>query len=69
NLNPSQEKALQLYILIFCIIFMSEKGACFNQNEPIPVTEQEKNRLISIFENYYEELKIFTDELSKTRLY
>ena len=69
NLNPSQGNALQLYVLIFCIIFMSEKGACFNQNEPIPVTEQEKNRLINIFENYYEELKIFTDELSKTRLY
>ena len=57
NLNPSQKKALQLYILIFCVIFMSEKGACFNQNEPVPVTEQEKKILIKIFEKYYTELK------------
>ena len=54
NLNPSQEKALQLYILIFCIIFMSERGARFNQDEPVPVSEQEKNLLIKIFEKYYE---------------
>ena len=54
-LNPSQEKVLKLYILIFCIIFMSERGANFNQNEPVPVTEQEKNHLIKIFEKYFEE--------------
>ena len=56
-LNPSQEKALKLYILIFCIIFMSERGASFNQNEPAPVSEQEKNLLIKIFEKYYEEVR------------
>jgi hypothetical protein len=56
-LNPSQEKALKLYILIFCIIFMSERGANFNQNEPAPVSEQEKNLLIKIFEKYYEEVR------------
>lgn len=54
NLNSSQEKALQLYVLIFCIIFMSERGGRFNQNEPVPVSEQEKNLLIKIFEKYYE---------------
>ena len=56
NLNPSQEKALQLYVLIFCIIFMSERGSRFNQDEPVPVSEQEKNLLIKIFEKYYEEV-------------
>ena len=54
NLNSSQEKALQLYVLIFCIIFMSERGSRFNQDEPVPVSEQEKNLLIKIFEKYYE---------------
>lgn len=54
NLNPSQEKALQLYVLIFCSIFMSERGSRFNQDEPVPVSEQEKNLLIKIFETYYE---------------
>lgn len=56
NLNSSQEKVLLLYILIFCIIFMSERGARFNQDEPVPVSEQEKNLLIKIFEKYYEEV-------------
>lgn len=54
NLNSTQKKVLNLYILIFCIIFMSERGACFNQDEPVPVSEQEKNLLIKIFEKYYE---------------
>ena len=57
NLNKNQEKVAELYVLIFCIIFMSEKGACFNKNTPIPVTNQEKNHLIKIFDNYYEKFK------------
>lgn len=56
NLNKNQEKVAELYVLIFCIIFMSEKGACFNKNTPIPVTNHEKNHLIKIFDNYYEKL-------------
>lgn len=62
NLNPSQEKAVKFYILVFCIIFMSEKGASFNQSEAAPVTEQEKNLLVKIFEKYYEELKAVADD-------
>jgi len=62
NLNPSQEKAVKFYILVFCIIFMSEKGASFNQSEEAPVTEQEKNLLVKIFEKYYEELKAVADD-------
>lgn len=54
NLNSTQKKVLNLYIIIFCIIFMSERGARFNQDEPVPVSEQEKNLLIKIFEKYYE---------------
>jgi len=44
-------------IIIFCIIFMSEKGACFNKNTPIPITNQEKNHLIKIFDDYHEKIK------------
>lgn len=56
KLNPSQEKVLNLYILIFCSIFMSERGGSFNQDEPVSVSEQEKNLLINIFEKSFEEL-------------
>ncbi len=62
NLNPFQEKAVKFYVLVFCIIFMSEKGASFNQSEAAPVTEQEKNLLVKIFEKYYEELKAVADD-------
>jgi len=68
KLNQSQDKALLLYVLIFCIIFMSEKGASFNKNEPIPVTEAEKNLFIEIFDNYYKKLtasKTLFTELKK----
>ena len=56
NLNKKQEKVTELYVLIFCIIFMSEKGTSFNKNTPISVTNHEKNHLIKIFDNYYEKL-------------
>lgn len=56
NLNEMQERALKFYILMFCVIFMSEKGMCFNQAEPMKVSEEEKMLLQEIFNRYYEKL-------------
>lgn len=58
NLNEMQERALKFYVLMFCVIFMSEKGMCFNQTEPMKVSEEEKMLLQEIFNRYYEELKL-----------
>jgi len=55
-LNEQQAKVLNLYVLVFCVIFMSEKGERFNQNEQIAVSEEEKNRLERIFEEYYKRM-------------
>ena len=48
KLNEKQERALKFYVLMFCVIFMSEKGMCFNQNEPMKVSEEEKALLTNI---------------------
>ena len=58
NLNEMQERALKFYVLMFCVIFMSEKGMCFNQAEPVKVSEEEKMLLQEIFNRYYEELEL-----------
>lgn len=58
NLNEMQERALKFYVLMFCVIFMSEKGMCFNQAEPMKVSEEEKMLLQEIFNRYYEELAL-----------
>ena len=58
NLNEMQERALKFYVLMFCVIFMSEKGMCFNQTEPMKVSEEEKMLLQEIFNRYYEELEL-----------
>lgn len=58
KLNELQESALKFYILMFCVIFMSEKGMCFNQDEPVKVSEEEKMLLQEIFNRYYEELEL-----------
>ena len=58
NLNEMQERALKFYVLMFCVIFMSEKGMCFNQDEPVKVSEEEKKLLQEIFNRYYEELEL-----------
>ena len=58
NLNEMQEQALKFYVLMFCVIFMSEKGMCFNQTEPLKVSEEEKMLLQEIFNRYYEELEL-----------
>lgn len=57
KLNEKQERALKFYVLMFCVIFMSEKGMCFNQTEPMKVSEEEKMLLQEIFNRYYEELE------------
>lgn len=56
NLNEMQERALKFYVLMFCVIFMSEKGMCFNQAEPMKVSEEDKMLLQEIFNRYYEKL-------------
>ena len=56
NLNEMQERALKFYVLMFCVIFMSEKGMCFNQTEPMKVSEEDKMLLQEIFNRYYEKL-------------
>lgn len=58
KLNEKQERALKFYVLMFCVIFMSEKGMCFNQDEPVKVSEEEKMLLQEIFNRYYEELEL-----------
>ncbi|MBO5483354.1 MAG: hypothetical protein J5978_08530 [Spirochaetaceae bacterium] len=58
NLNEKQERVLKFYVLMFCVIFMSEKGMCFNQAEPMKVSEEEKMLLQEIFNRYYEELEL-----------
>ena len=58
NLNEMQERALKFYVLMFCVIFMSEKGMCFNQDEPVKVSEEEKMLLQEIFNRYYEEMEL-----------
>ena len=58
NLNEMQKRALKFYVLMFCVIFMSEKGMCFNQTEPMKVSEEDKMLLQEIFNRYYEELEL-----------
>ena len=58
NLNEMQERALKFYVLMFCVIFMSEKGMCFNQAEPMKVSEEDKMLLQEIFNRYYEKLEL-----------
>lgn len=58
KLNEKQEWALKFYVLMFCVIFMSEKGMCFNQTEPMKVSEEEKMLLQEIFNRYYEKLEL-----------
>ena len=58
QVHDHTDKALKFYILIFCVIFMSEKGMCFNQTEPMKVSEEEKMLLQEIFNRYYEELEL-----------
>ena len=58
NLNEKQERALKFYVLMFCVIFMSEKGMCFNQAEPMKVSEEDKMLLQEIFNRYYEKLEL-----------
>jgi hypothetical protein len=56
GLNEEQENVLKFYILIFCIVFMSEKGMCFNQNEPAKVSNDEIKHLEEVFGEYYERI-------------
>ncbi len=58
KLKEKQERALKFYVLMFCVIFMSEKGMCFNQAEPMKVSEEDKMLLQEIFNRYYEELEL-----------
>ncbi len=58
NLNEKQERALKFYVLMFCVIFMSEKGMCFNQAEPMKVSEEDIMLLQEIFNRYYEKLEL-----------
>ena len=58
KLNEKQERVLKFYVLMFCVIFMSEKGMCFNQTEPMRVSEEEKMLLQEIFNRYYEKLEL-----------
>lgn len=58
NLNEMQERALKFYVLMFCVIFMSEKGMCFNQAEPMKVSEEDIMLLQEIFNRYYEKLEL-----------
>ena len=45
-------------MFLFSALFSCQrKERFFNKNTPIPVTNQEKNHLIKIFDNYYEKLK------------
>jgi hypothetical protein len=52
-LQERQEKALQFYVLVFCIDFMAERGMKFNKEETPKVSDEETARLESVFESYY----------------
>ncbi len=52
GLNQSEQAALDLYTLIFCIDFMSEKGMCFNKAQPLKVSEHEVEQLKNIYDEY-----------------
>ena len=51
DISSEQEKVLDLYTLIFCLDFMSEKGMTFNKQQPLGVTEDEKNWYIELYES------------------
>lgn len=50
DLNDKQKRILNLYTLIFCVDFMSEKGMTFNKEVPIPVSQEEIKFLNNIYE-------------------
>lgn len=52
RLSPTQNSALDFYVLVFCLNFMSEKGMRFNRQKAPPVTEEEKRLLEDTFEAY-----------------
>ncbi len=56
GINPDEEIVLDLYTLIFCLDFMSEKGMKFNRSEVKPVSERTKNKLIEIYNSFYKKL-------------
>ena len=47
---------IKLYTLVFCVIFMSEKGIKFNKEEAAKVDEREINRLNTLYNRLYLEL-------------
>lgn len=56
GLRAEEELAFRFYVLVFCLDFMSEKGAKFNKEKPDPVTEGERKRLVGIFNRLRAEL-------------
>lgn len=54
-LNPTaiQKQLFNFYVLCFIIDFMSEAGMRFNRDEPLIIPEEEKSRLLEIYDIYY----------------
>ncbi len=57
-INTNDDKSLlDLYVLIFCLDFMSEKGQIFNSDEPEAVSSKEYSKLMSIYKTYIDKLR------------
>jgi hypothetical protein len=48
--NDIQRKALTFHTLLYCIDFMGERGAKFNNDVVVPVNQDEVNLLKSIYD-------------------
>lgn len=57
SLDAFQRKVLDLYTLVFCLDFMAEIGETYNKNEPLSVSDAEKERMTGIFDMLVEKLK------------
>lgn len=50
DLESDQHAILNFYTLCFCLDFMSEKGMKFNKDEPITISEDERDWYLELYE-------------------
>lgn len=56
TLNQTEMRMLDFYTLVFCLDFMAEIGQTFNKEEPLAVSESEKERMLAVYHQLLEKL-------------
>ncbi len=56
GLSPEEERVLTLYTLVFCVVFMSEKGMAFNKDLAPEVGQGEIDQLNALYDHLYKQV-------------